>query len=202
MIALLQGTVINHDEKSITLLANNIGFRVLVPKPEQFTTNQEVELFTYLHWNQEQGPSLLGFTSELDKKVFLLIIECPKIGPSIGLSILAQIEAQAFLQLVATQNSKGLSQLNGIGQKKAEQIIIELKNKITKIALSIPASDKEDHKYFTMMNELTEVLASLNYSKQEVSNTIAHINKSNKAPNSSFDQLLRSALAFLSDKSA
>ncbi len=202
MIAFIQGTVLGVGEKSVTLLTNGIGLSVNVPKPEQYQTGQALSLHTHLHWNQEQGPLLVGFASELDKKVFLLIIDCPKIGPSIALNILSQTDAHNFLELIATQNSKGLSKLHGIGPKKAEQMIIELKSKISKIITSDMASDKTNHKQFLSIQEVSEVLESLNYSKQEITQAIGFIANKKDASAATFDQLLRSALAFLSGNTA
>lgn len=201
MIALVQGNVLSVEEKSITVLTQSIGLSIFVPNAQSYTIGSTITLHTYLHWHADNGPLLTGFATELEKRVFLLIIECPKIGPSIGLAILGQISPHNFLELVQSQNSKGLSKLHGIGPKKAEQIILELKNKIAKIwnNLALEASTVE-HQQFLSLQEVGEALGSLNYSKQEIAQALAHLGN-NAGTNASFDALLRSALAFLSSAS-
>ena len=198
MIALVQGTVLQIEEKSVTVLVSGIGLRVNVPRPEQYQAGSTTTLHTHLHWNQDQGPLLVGFNSELEKRVFLLIIECPKIGPSIALGILSQIDAQNFLELIATQNSKGLSKLHGIGPKKVEQMIIELKSKIAKLFSSGIVTHSTNNEHFLSLQQVSDVLLSLNYSKQEIGQAIGYIENKQSGPTATFDQLLRSALSFLS----
>ena len=43
---------------------------------EQFIGAQQVKLHIHMHWSADHGPSLYGFTSELEKTVFLLVIGC------------------------------------------------------------------------------------------------------------------------------
>ena len=68
------------------------------------------DLHTYLHWNQEQGPSIFGFASDIEREVFLLIISCSGIGPKIGLAVLAQIGSQSFIRAVQQEDIAGLEQ--------------------------------------------------------------------------------------------
>jgi Holliday junction DNA helicase RuvA len=196
MIDYLAGVVKNVREKSITVLVNGLGLLVLVPRASDYVQDQSIQLYTYLHWNQEQGFSLLGFATELERTVFLMIIDCPKIGPSIGLNILSQVNAGAFLKLISAQDEKGLSALNGIGPKKAEQLIVELKHKVSKLLVSgtVPAEDQQS---FVEWHNVSAVLSSLNYSKPEVTKAMTYLAAKYNGQNCSLDQLIRSALAYL-----
>ncbi len=197
MIDFLAGVIKNVKDKAVCVLVHGMGFAVLTPKPGNFVAGQEVEMHTYLHWNAEQGFSLYGFASELERIVFLMIIDCPKIGPSIALNILSQVGAGEFLQLISAQNEKGLSSLNGIGPKKAEQLIMELKHKVTKLLASgsVPAEEQQS---FVEWHSVSEVLVSLNYSKPEIGKAMTYLAAKYQGQNCSLDQLIRSALAFLS----
>ena len=88
---------------------------------------------TYMHWNQDNGPTLYGFNSILEKTVFLLIISCSGIGPKIGLAVLHHLEPATFVQAIIEENIKVLSSISGIGAKKAEQICVALKHKVAKL---------------------------------------------------------------------
>ena len=203
MISYLCGKIKDVSEKSITLLVHDIGFLLYVPKPSGLITNNSAEFFTYLHWNAENGPSFYGFQSELERKVFLMIIECPKIGPSIALSILSQIGSNEFLNIVNSQNEKALSNVNGIGEKKAEQIIVTLKHKVSKLLTSGQISVSEDQQQnFVQWQNINDVLNSLGYTKQETTQTIQHLSKKYNGENISLDQLIRAALTFLSANKA
>jgi Holliday junction DNA helicase RuvA len=197
MINYLVGKIKEVKEKSITLLVNGIGFDLNVAHTKNLQKNKEIELYTYLHWNQEKGPTIFGFQEEIEKTVFLLIIECPKVGPSIAMKILSHINAGEFLEIISSQNDKALSKVNGIGTKKAEQIIVNLKNKVSQLLTSgkLPAQSQQD---FTMWQNVSDVLVSLNYSKPEITQAMQHLTQKHSGQNTPLDQLIRSALSFLS----
>lgn len=199
MIDQLSGIVAAIHEKSITLAISGFGLSVYLPQPQKVSIGAQLTLDTYLHWNAEQGPSIYGFERDLDRRVFLLIIDCPKIGPSIALNILSQISAPQFLELITTHNETGLSKLHGIGAKKAEQLIVQLKDKVQKLLKRGDVVLEEQHN-FVMWQELGDVLASLNYSKQEVSRVTLHLTEKYTGQQQPLDQLIRAALAFLSQK--
>jgi Holliday junction DNA helicase RuvA len=199
MINWLQGTIKKIDEKVVTLLVAGIGFKLLVPHARGLSENKESGFFIYFHWNAEHGPSLYGFQEEIERDVFLLIIDCPKIGPGIALNILAQISPSQFLDIVASQNESALSAINGIGPKKAEQIIVQLKHKVSKF-IDAHKGDMVQQQSFVLWQNVSEVLSSLNYSKQEIGGAMQYLVQKYPDQNSSLDQLLRTALAYLSTK--
>ena len=180
-------------------MAGGLGLKFATPRGSEWRLEQETTLFTYMHWHAENGPSLFGFASEFERIVFLLIIECPKIGPGIALNILHQLRPGQFLEIVTSQNEKALSSVNGIGPKKAEQLIMELKHKISKLANngSLTASS-ESQESFLHWQQVSEVLYSLNYSKQEVSKVLQILTKKYTGQDVALDQLIRAALAQLS----
>jgi Holliday junction DNA helicase RuvA len=199
MFEFLSGTVVGIHEKVITVAVSGVGFAVHVPNARDYVLDTAVRLYTYFHWNQENGPSIYGFATEFDRKVFLLIIDCPKIGPTIALNILSQLSATDFLEIVTTGNQKGLSNLNGIGEKKAEQIIVELKHKVQKLINSGEIVHEQQHS-FVQWQQLNEVLSSLNYTKPEIMKATQYVAEKYTGQNYPLDQLIRAALAYLSQK--
>jgi len=197
VIDYLIGTVKNINEKTITLLVNGLGFQVVVPSPQSCQKDQTLELFVYMHWNQENGPSLFGFQTEIERSIFLLVIDCPKIGPSIGMSILSSMSPSEFLQVISAQNDKALSKINGIGEKKAEQIIVHLKHKVQKL-LASGVAIPEKQQDFVLWQNVSDVLVSLNYSRQEVSGAMQYLTEKHMGQNCQLDILIRSALSYLS----
>lgn len=197
MINTLTGSVQDINDANITLLVEGIGFSVTVANPNLLQKENQITLYIYQHWNSETGPALYGFVEQLEKKVFLLIIDCPGIGPKIGLAILAQLGALSFLQVVQSGNDKALSAVNGIGAKKAEQIIVQLKHKVSKLIESgIDISNSES---LSQRHQILEALKSLNYSRQEITAAMNYLNE--QCPNTAaFDQLMRYALTFLAKR--
>ena len=199
MIDYIIGTVQNIHEKSVTILVNGLGLRCSIPQPSKLKENEKVELHSYLHWNQEKGPSLYGFSNELERTTFLMIIDCPKIGPGIALTILSQIPAPQFLEIITSQNEKALSAINGIGTKKAEQLITSLKHKVSKLISSGAVVDSVQQDFVQWQN-ISDVLTSLSYTKQEISGTMQYLTTNFNDQNYPLDHLIRAALTHLTAK--
>ena len=196
MIDYVIGKVKKVKDLYLTILVNGLGLSFQMPQAKNVREGDSVELHTYFHWNSDKGPSLFAFQTELERTVFLMIIDCPKIGPKIALTILSQMSTNDFLEIISSQDEKRLSTVNGIGAKKAEQIIMQLKSKVSKL-ISSGEIKVEENQSFSQWQNLNDVLVSLGYTKQEISDTIKYLGDM-KIENLSFDQLLRKSLCFLS----
>lgn len=197
MIDSLRGVITSFSDKKVTLSVGGIGFSICVSSTKQVKQDEESHFFVYFHWNPENGPSLYGFSTTIERDLFLMIIDCPKIGPSIALNILSQLSPSQFLDIITTQNEAGLSTVPGIGLKKAEQIIVQLKHKVGAF-IDKNRNIMEQQQSFVIWQNVSDVLNSLNYSKQEIGSAIQFLTEKHDAQNISLDQLLRSALSFLS----
>jgi Holliday junction DNA helicase RuvA len=197
MIQNIQGIVTAIEGQLITLDVGSIGFGVLVTHPELYTLGAKTLLLTYLHWHQETGPQLFGFSTPLERQLFIITIGCSGVGPKMALSLLNQLPAASFAAAVALGDVKILSSLKGIGTKKAESIILQLQDKIKKIETTADESSSDANSQTVLqLKNVSEVLSSLNYSRQEISGAIDYL-KHNEPSKSSFDELIRKALSFL-----
>lgn len=203
MFSFIKGKVHSVSSSVVTLenTDSSLGYAVVVAQPHAFIIGSSAMVYTYMHWNQEQGPTLFGFSDELEKAVFLLIISCSGIGPKIALAALSELTPVTFLQAVQEGQVKVLSSVSGIGTKKAEQIIVTLKDKVSKMIQSemvLKASGSTGN--LSEWNNIAQVLQSLNYSKGEIDMALSHITSEYSGKSLSFEEYLRKALSFLSKK--
>lgn len=197
MINFLKGTVSHCNDTSITVDVQGVGFQVQIPENKVIVTGQHIALYIYMQWHQEQGPLLFGFTSEVEKSTFQLIMSCSGIGSKISLAILSAMNPATFLKSVQTDDYKSLSAIHGIGAKKAEQIVVHLRHKVAKLLESgIVLEDDHD---LEQWRNISEVLNSLHYSRSEINNALHYIQQE-KGTDNTFDYLLRKALSFLSKR--
>ncbi|MDQ5890518.1 MAG: holliday junction helicase RuvA [Candidatus Dependentiae bacterium] len=195
MIERLYGTVVATTDRMITVMASGIGFGVQVADTTKFVPHATATVYTYVHWNQEKGQSLFGFADELSRHLFCLLIGCQKIGPALALALLRQREPNVIIQDILSGNVAGLSSCQGIGTKKAELIIYELKEKIGLLA-DVPGALSTAG---AQLKHMQDALLSLSYSQQEATkaiNYVAGLYKGESLPD--LNVLLRKALAYLS----
>ena len=76
------------------------------------------------------APPFMALQQYKKKKIFLLVTECPGVGPKLGLGVVRQLAPGQFIQIIIEEDKKALSTINGIGPKRAEQIIVQLKHKV------------------------------------------------------------------------
>jgi len=175
-----------------------MGINLQVSCSKKFEMNNvATKVYSYLHWNAENGPSLFGFAQVVDRSIFKIIISCSGIGPKIALAILADLGSHAFLQAISTGDDQTLSKVSGIGKKKAEQIIVQLKHKVANF-IELGAIDVSEMKDISHLNDVSLALQSLNYSRPEIARAMEYIKKNIKDDAVTFDLLLRQALLYLS----
>jgi holliday junction DNA helicase RuvA len=196
MVDYCVGIVKEVREQEIVLDLGMIALAVQVPQSQSFEKDMQNKVYTHVHWNAEQGPSLYGFVQPLDRSVFRVVISCSGIGPKIALAILGDLGSHSFLHAISTSDDQMLSKVSGIGKKKAEQMIVALKHKVA--ALIESGVDVGDVKESSHFYDVSQALQSLNYSRQEISRVMDYLKKNTKVNEVSFDHLLRYALSYLS----
>ena len=197
MVEYVSGSVKSLDKGLLILAVGPFGMSLQVPVSIGLKVGQEATVHVQLHWNQENGPSLYGFSTQLEKKVFMLIISCSGMGPKVALAVLSDLGVESFFEAIQTGDDKALSTVNGIGPKKAEQIAVQLKHKVAKLINSgVEINGAKAIKW----HEVTQVLESLNYTRGEVSAAMQYLSSEHGDKKTPFDGLIRHALSFLAKK--
>lgn len=143
MISYLRGKLrINraYDDR-ITLVVNGIGYDILIPAyvmnriKGSRADGDELELnVSYNQTERQPKPVLVGFESPLDKEFFELFISVEDIGPTAAVKALTK-PVRDIARSIEGRDARGLKELKGIGERKAEKIIATLKGKVAKYAL-------------------------------------------------------------------
>jgi len=194
MIASLNGLIKHCFSNFIVIEVGGIGFGVHVPVTSSFKENVSVQVYTHMHWNQESGPSLYGFSTIEEKNMFVQLMSCSGIGPKIGLAIIGSLSPSQFVAALVMADIACLSAVPGIGKKKAESIILQLKDSVSKFNIEPGQSPVVTH-----IRDVGEALQSLGYSRNEIANAVEWAKGQVEVP--AFDSLMRASLAFLSKKS-
>ena len=140
MIAYLEGKLLKKEDERILLLANQVGYEVLVPvfvgeslKGKQ--VGDEVALYIYYHQTERQPkPVLIGFNLEAEKEFFQRFISVDAIGPMKAVKAL-DIPISEIAEAIENGDLVLLKRLKGIGVRSAQKIIATLQGKVSKFAL-------------------------------------------------------------------
>ena len=196
MIARIRGTVLEALPGRLVVDVNGVGYMLTVSLSTYDALNPvegtNVDLRTHLHI-RETAHTLYGFASDVEKDLFLLLIErVTGIGPSIGMAVLSGMPVEHFKSCVVNGDAAALSQIKGLGKKTAERIILELKDKVG-VAEAWQASAGDAMPSAAVDAEAA--LIGLGYKQAEARKAVAAMVK--VKPDSPTEDLLRNALRML-----
>lgn len=140
MIAYLEGTLLKKEEDRIVLLANQVGYEVLLPLFVIETVNTKnigdtLSLFIYYHQTERQPkPALIGFHLEAEREFFKMFISVEAIGPLKAIKAL-NLPVRDIARAIESKNLEILKRLSGIGDRTARKIVATLQGKMGKFAL-------------------------------------------------------------------
>ncbi|HSO66649.1 MAG TPA: Holliday junction branch migration protein RuvA [Desulfatirhabdiaceae bacterium] len=140
MIGYIEGKLLEKQDDRILILANQIGYEVLVPgivmeNLNSKTIGDPLSLYIYFQQTERQPkPVLIGFTSRMEKDFYQYFISVEDIGPIKGVKALT-LPVSEIAKAIEQNNIDKLTQLKGIGNRTAQKIIATLKGKVEKFVL-------------------------------------------------------------------
>lgn len=153
MFEYLKGKIyINDNDSSLVVDCSGVGYLLncSLNTIAELRGKEEAMIYTYMSVS-DNGISLYGFASKMEREVFLSLITVPKVGAKSAVQILSLDTPGNIVSYVLSKDIKAISKANGIGKKTAETIIVTLYDKFEKLALFI--GDTEDYSYSELMAE-------------------------------------------------
>ena len=145
---------------------------------------------------REDAHLLYGFTNQAERQLFLLLISVSGVGANTARMIMSSYSAAEIQEMIATGNVTALNAIKGIGAKTAQRIIVDLKDKIMKVA----GMENNDLQLFAsaaspVKDEAVSALVMLGFAANASQKVIDSILK--KEPTLKVEQLIKLALKML-----
>lgn len=154
----LNGTITEINVNNITVDVSGVGYMVHTPNPYDYKLNETKLVYIYQHVREDMI-TLFGFQSINEKELFIKLLSVKGIGPKSAIAILATGNVDDVIHAIEMGNAKFLNKFPGIGPKASQQIILDLKGKLSFEELEIPNSNIE---------EVIEALQALGYKQKEI----------------------------------
>ncbi len=131
MIAFVRGDVAAVTLTSAVLEVGGVGLELMCTPGTLATlrTGQSATLPTSMVV-REDSLTLFGFLDDDEKSTFELVQTASGVGPKLAQAMLAVLTPDDLRMAVAGDDVKTLTRVPGIGQKGAQRIILELKDRI------------------------------------------------------------------------
>jgi holliday junction DNA helicase RuvA len=193
----LNGKIAEKTPVAVILDVNGIGYEVRVSL-STFSSlpalGQTVKLFTHFVV-REDAQLLYGFATEEEREAFKLLISISGIGPKLAITLLSGVTLRELVLAIQEKNIPVLTAISGIGQKTAERVIIELKDKIGKAEISAGKELIHDASVSDqMVEDSVSALVSLGYTKQKAKDAVQKVLKASLGKKVSVEEIIRAAL--------
>ena len=198
MIAHLRGDILRKSPQEVVVDVGGVGYRVLIPVSTFYRLGSEgdsVRLLVHTHV-REDTLALFGSSTRGEQALFERLIEVAGVGPKLAVNILSGIEAAELADALRASDVARLTRIPGVGKKTAERLVVELKDKMPKVAAT--AETAETPAGGGIKDDLTSTLVNLGYSRPEAEKGAERaVREAGAAP---FEDLLRRALRTLSGR--
>lgn len=181
MFYYLNGTVAHMGPYLAVIDCGGVGYAC---KTTQYTLSalkhgEKAKLYTYLHVREEIF-ELYGFATENELNCFQMLIGVSGVGPKAALAILSSTTPERLATAIITGDEKALTGAPGVGKKIAQRVILELKDKLAKGQIGVPAGESYGGTGVTVIpenkaSEAAAALAVLGYGPAEINEALKGI---------------------------
>ena len=137
MITFLRGRLIEKNPTHIIVECNGVGYHVDISLHTYGLIPNEVSVQIHTSLQiKEVSHTLYGFFDTGEREIFKLLISVNGIGASTARTMLSSLNPDEIGTAIAQEDVKKIQSVKGIGLKTAQRVIIDLKDKISKVEIS------------------------------------------------------------------
>ena len=186
MFYYLNGELAYRDASTCVIDCGGVGYKLtvslLTSEALSSRLGKTTKLYTHLAV-REDGIELFGFASPEEKECFNLLTSVSGVGPKAAINILSVMTPDKLSLAICTEDVKAIAKAQNVGAKTAARIVLELKDKISKDAMSaFPTSSGTERKSAPVtsaaFSEAAEALAVLGYDKNSILKALSGVDPS------------------------
>lgn len=169
MYEYLKGLITEISPNYIVIDIQGIGYRILVANPYAFSLDSTMTVYVE-QIIRENEHTLYGFLNKQEKNLFQKLLNVSGIGPKSALAILANNDHTGLINAIQQSDVGFLTKFPGIGKKTAQQIVLDLQNKLSDLVLAndemapvVPAVSSNNQ-----LADALLALEALGYAKKDI----------------------------------
>ncbi len=160
---------------------NGLAYKIYISlktfeKLNEIGKDEKLYIFTNV---KEDDISFYGFKTQNERELFRELITISGVGPKLAIAILSTFEVQEVIEIVSIDETKIFTKVPGLGLKKAQKIILDLKDKVKKLNISESFEEKNKNSQINFNSEILNLkedlklaLDSLGYQNEDVAKWI------------------------------
>ena len=131
MLDYIKGEIVELTPASVVIETGGLGYiaHISLNTYSALSGIHQCRLFVY-EAIREDAHQLFGFFEKRERDLFLLLISVSGVGANTARMVLSSLAVYELEGIISTGNASALKTVKGIGNKTAERIIIDLKDKV------------------------------------------------------------------------
>ncbi len=173
----ISGKIAHRDKNYLVVDTGGMGFKIFADNYtlNNVKTGEDATIYTYLKVAEAEF-TLYGFHRKEQRNMFEKLISVSGVGPKVAVAILSGMRVDDVAAAVISSDYKAFTNVPGIGQKTAQRLVLELKEKVDfseavgQEGEALPISGVSD-----AAADACAALAGLGYSRQEALAAVASV---------------------------
>jgi Holliday junction DNA helicase RuvA len=177
MIASLNGEIVEKLIDRVILDVNGVGYELYITlfEYDQLEVGNKHRLYIHEHI-REDSYDLYGFLDQESKKLFEQLISVKNVGPKVGLALMSIGSSASLKTAIAGGDVHTLMSAKGVGKRAAEQLIVELRDKVGLVA-GAEAEEVISRSGINTSDEAVQALLALGYSEIDAVKALQAVDK-------------------------
>jgi len=180
MIGKLKGVIDSYGEDYVILDVHGVGYQVhcAVRTLQHLPAIGEAATLSIETYVREDQIKLFGFASDTEREWFRLLQTVQGVGARVALSVLGTLKPTELANAIATRDKAAVARSPGVGNKVAERIVSELKDKAPAFASVEPgvvhlAGALDEQRAPKPVADAVSALVNLGYGQPQAAAAIA-----------------------------
>jgi Holliday junction DNA helicase RuvA len=200
VISQISGTLLQKEINHVELMtAGGVAYALTIPLGVYETLPRSGEpctLHTYLVVKEDSW-QLFGFASAFERRVFQRVLDAKGVGPALAIGLLSALSAERLVRAIREKDVATLQGAPRVGRKKAEQLILDLSEKMDDLLPDI-GRRTSDVGPDAISQDAVRALVSLGYATADAERAVkSAIDSGGKGMNA--PDLIREALKKVTD---
>jgi len=145
MISLITGTLAAKDlDRAEVLTPGGVGYELAIPLGTYESlprVGEPVRLHASLVVREDEW-LLFGFATAVERAVFRKLLVAKGVGPALAIGMLSALSAERLVRAIREKDLATLQQVPRVGRKKAEQLVLDLADKLDDVAVTPPDASR------------------------------------------------------------
>lgn len=195
MYAYIEGKLSEQNPACVTVDCGGVGYEIHISLHTyaQIKDKEKVKLWVY-QAVREDALLLFGFADKTEKELFLQLISVSGVGANTARVIISTLGPELAVRSILDGDVKKVQSVKGIGLKTAQRIIVDLRDRISKLEIA-SASSALLPQFRPERDEAVSALITLGFAKNAVEKTVDALLA--KQPDLNTENIIKQALRML-----